>query len=283
MMNQAPPPLPPGDTLLAAKSRVTTARNNFEKAKEEAICNLGVDFVDWRLLESSPDQFARARVPLVLRTATAACELIAAENGRKLADQAVVAVQEASTPATLADVKDLVGAFQTGFDQLGTRMDEICDRVEEIAEQTAGLRKSIQQDLVTTGRTIHQHVVKELQQQKVGLGAYSPAEMKEQGADSRLLNYIGHTAQQLKEAGYSPRQVMEGGFLATEVGAAFGLKGQALQDSVGYCATELTAFRHTKRWDNRNRNPGYCVADPNEFHPWYPCCRCRNKSSRYCK
>jgi 3-deoxy-D-manno-octulosonate 8-phosphate phosphatase KdsC-like HAD superfamily phosphatase len=167
MKNQASPPLPPGDTLVAAKLRLTTARTNFERVKEEAIRNLGDDFVDWPLLESSPDQFATNKVPLVVRAVNVASELLAAEGELKLADEAVVAVHEASTLATIADFKDILGALQISLEQLGTRidnrMDEISGRVEEIAEQT---RKSIQQDLVTTGRTIHQHVAKELHQHK---------------------------------------------------------------------------------------------------------------------
>jgi hypothetical protein len=166
MKNQAQPPPAPGATLSAAKSREATARSNFERVKEEAICNLGDDFADWALVESSPDQFVSNKLPLFVRAVTAARELLAAENEVKLADEAVVAVQEATTAATVADIKDIVGAlamsFQIGLDQLGSRMDEISGRVDEIAEQT---RKSIQQDLVTTGRTIHQHVAAELQQQ----------------------------------------------------------------------------------------------------------------------
>jgi hypothetical protein len=54
-----------------------------------------------------------------------------------------------------------------GGDVTVNRVDE---NVKEIAEQTTGLRKSIQQDLVATGRTIHQHVAKELQQHNTRQG-----------------------------------------------------------------------------------------------------------------
>jgi hypothetical protein len=146
-------------------------------------------------------------------------------------------VHEASTPATIADLKDMIGAFQIGLEQLGTRidnrMDEISGRVDEITnrmdEQTNGLRKNIQQDLVTTGRTIHQHVVKELQQQKAGQGAYSLAELKDQGAEGGVLRSSGHTAQQLKEVGFSAQQLKESGFEDAEIRGA------------GYQETELAA------------------------------------------
>jgi hypothetical protein len=97
-------------------------------------------------------------------------------------------------------------------------MGEISGRVDEIAEQTTGLRKSIQQDLVTTERTIQQHVTWELQQQKAGLGAYSLTQLRELGADSGVLRRNGHTAEQLKEAGFSAQQLKEGGFSAADVG-----------------------------------------------------------------
>jgi ribosomal protein L13E len=237
MKNQAAPPLPPGDTLAAAKSRVTTARNNFERIKEEVIRNLGEDFVDWPLLESSPDQFDANKIPLVVRAVTAAQELLAAEGEAKLADEAVVAVHEASTPATIADLKDIIGAIQLLGTRMDNRMDEISGRVDEIAEQTNGLRKSIQQDLVTTGRTIHQHVAKELQQHKAGQGAYSLAELKELGVDCGVLRSSGHTAQQLKELGFSAQQLKEAGFSAQQLKEA-GFSAQQLKE-VGFSAQQL--------------------------------------------
>ena len=69
-----------------------------------------------------------------------------------------------------------------------------------------------------------------------------------QGADSGALRRNGHTAEQLKEVGYSAQQLKEGGYSAVDVGTTFGLKGQALQDRVGYNASELAAFQHTQQW-----------------------------------
>jgi hypothetical protein len=320
--------VPPGTALSAAKSREATARSNFERVKEEAIRNLGDDFADWALVESSPDQFASNKVPLVVRAVAAARELLAAENELKLADEAVVAVQEASTSATVADLKYIVGPIvgalsllQVGLEQLGSRMDEISGRVDDIAEQTTGLRKSIQQDLTATAnhtrkdlvasaRTIHQHVAKELQQHKAGQGAYSLAQMKEQEADCGVLRSSGHTAQQLKEVGYSAQQLKEGGYSAqqmkevgytvqqlkevgysaqqlkeggysakqlqqggypaSDVGGVFGLKVQALLNDIGYPASALTAYQHTREWE------------PVGYKCWR-CCNCRDQRSKYCQ
>jgi biotin operon repressor len=320
MKNQAQPPLvPPGTTLSAAKSREATARSNFERVKEEAICNLGDDFADWALVESSPDQFTSNKLPLFVRAVTAARELLAAENDLKLADEAVVAVQEASTGATVADVKDVVGtilmAFQVGLEQLGSRMDsrmdEISGRVDDIAEQT---RKSIQQDLVTTGRTIHQHVAKELQQHKAGQGAYSLAQMKEQGAEcgvlrssgptfvvpqmkeagysAQQLKEVGYSAQQLKEGGYSIQQLKEGGYSIQQLKEG-GYSAQQLQQE-GYPVSDVGGVFGLK--GQALHDIGYPASALTAYQhtsgwgsnglggpTWYSCCQCTNKSSKYCK
>jgi hypothetical protein len=247
---------------------------------------LGDDFADWALVKSSPDQFTSNKLPLFVRVVAAARELLAAENEVKLADEAVVAVQDASTQATAADVKDIKDmmgamstAFQVGLEQLGSRMDEISGRVDDIAEQTTGLRKSIQQDLVTTGRTIHQHVAKEIHQQLMKEGGYSAQLMKEGGYSAQQLHdggysaqqlkEVGYSAEQLKEVGYSAQQLQQGGCPASDIAGLFGLKGQALHD-IGYPASALTAYQHPRGWKEGSHLK------------WY-CCQCTNQSSKYCK
>jgi hypothetical protein len=162
------------------------------------------------------------------------------------ATQGLLEVGSGLVSATQSSLEHAVERLQRETVSTVNRVDE---NVKGIARQTTGLRKIIQQDLVTTGRTIHQHVAKELQQHKAGQGAYSLAQLKKEGADCGVLRRSGHTAKQLKEVGYSAQQLQEGGYPVSDVGGLFGLKGgQALHD-VGYPASALTAYQlHTEQW-----------------------------------
>jgi intracellular multiplication protein IcmE len=128
--------------------------------------------------------------------------------------------------------------------------------------------------LHSSGHTAQQLKEAGYSAQQLKEGGYSAQQLKEVGFSVQQLNEGEFSAQQLKEAGFSAQQLKEGGFSAAAVGGAFSLKGQALQDDIGYPAIELAAFRHTQNWTNNN-----------DYTPSarYYCCHCRTQSSTYCQ